>query len=98
MESLNAWRQLLDEGLSENEVMAVLRQKSRDNARTPMQWDAGPHARFQRVEPWIGLPADAATVNVATAMADPGSVLHHYRRLIALRKQYAVFGSGDYRV
>jgi trehalose-6-phosphate hydrolase len=97
VESLNAYRQLLEEGLRDGEAMAVIRQRSRDNARTPMQWDDGPHAGFSAAEPWIAVAPDAGSVNVATAIGDPNSAVHHYRRLIQLRKQYRVFADGDYR-
>lgn len=97
VESLNAYRQLLEEGVLEADAMAVIRQRSRDNARTPMQWDDGPHAGFSAAEPWIGVAADAAEINVAAAIGDKQSTLHHYRRLIQLRKQYRVFADGDYR-
>ncbi|POA99430.1 alpha,alpha-phosphotrehalase [Chromobacterium sinusclupearum] len=97
VESLNAYRQLLEEDFSDGEAMAVIRQRSRDNARTPMQWDDGPHAGFSAAEPWIAVAPDAGSVNVATAIGDPNSAVHHYRRLIQLRKQYRVFAEGDYR-
>ncbi|AXE34052.1 alpha,alpha-phosphotrehalase [Chromobacterium phragmitis] len=97
VESLNAYRQLLAEGYADAEAMAVIRQRSRDNARTPMQWDDSVNAGFSAAEPWIGAAADAAEINVAAAIGDKHSVLHHYRRLIQLRKQYRVFADGDYR-
>ncbi|MDE1715192.1 alpha,alpha-phosphotrehalase, partial (plasmid) [Chromobacterium amazonense] len=97
VESLNAYRQLLEEGLSDGEAMAVIRQRSRDNARTPMQWDDGVNAGFSAAEPWMAVAPDAGTVNVATAIGDPNSTAHHYRRLIQLRKRYRVFADGDYR-
>ncbi|MEN3031718.1 alpha,alpha-phosphotrehalase [Chromobacterium amazonense] len=97
VESLNAYRQLLAEGFTAADAMAVIRQRSRDNARTPMQWDDGPHAGFSAAEPWIAVAADAGSVNVATAIGDPNSTAHHYRRLIQLRKRYRVFADGDYR-
>lgn len=97
VESLNAWRALRQRGVSPDDAMAAIRQKSRDNSRTPMQWDNGPHAGFSTCEPWIGLAPDWDRVNVAAARQDPDSVLHHYRRLIALRKTYPVFADGDYR-
>ncbi|WP_046166282.1 alpha,alpha-phosphotrehalase [Chromobacterium vaccinii] len=97
VESLNAYRQLLAEGYADAEAMAVIRQRSRDNARAPMQWDDGVNAGFSAAEPWIGVAADAAEVNVAAAIGDKHSALHHYRRLIQLRKQYRVFADGDYR-
>ena len=97
VESLNAWHALRAQGVAAEAVLAAIRQKSRDNARTPMQWDNGPHAGFSRVAPWIDVAPDADRVNVASALADPGSVLHHYRQLIALRKRHPIFADGDYR-
>ncbi|GAA5786992.1 alpha,alpha-phosphotrehalase [Chitiniphilus shinanonensis] len=96
VETLNAHRLLLAAGLPEDEVMAAIRQKSRDNARTPMQWDAGPNAGFSSEAPWIDLAPDWREVNVAAQRDDPDSVLHHYRRLIALRKRHPVLADGDY--
>lgn len=97
VESLNAYQQLLASGLDHTQAMAVIRQKSRDNSRTPMQWDSSQFAGFSQAQPWLRLADDADHINVASALADPDSVLHHYRRLIALRKQYPVLADGDYR-
>ncbi|OHX17031.1 alpha,alpha-phosphotrehalase [Chromobacterium sphagni] len=97
VESLNAYRQLLADGFADAEAMEVIRRRSRDNARTPMQWDDGANAGFSAAEPWIGVAPDAGMVNVAAAIGDRDSVLHHYRALIALRKQYPAFADGDYR-
>ncbi|NWK78581.1 alpha,alpha-phosphotrehalase [Aquitalea sp. LB_tupeE] len=96
VESLNAYQQLLASGLDRTQAMAVIRQKSRDNSRTPMQWDSSRFAGFSQTQPWLRLADDAGYINVASALADPDSVLHHYRRLIALRKQYRVLADGDY--
>ncbi|TKV14063.1 alpha,alpha-phosphotrehalase, partial [Citrobacter sp. TBCS-14] len=60
--------------------------KSRDNSRTPMQWDASQHAGFTEGEPWINLCDNAAEINVAAALSDADSVFYAYQRLIALRK------------
>ncbi|QND84092.1 Trehalose-6-phosphate hydrolase [Chromobacterium vaccinii] len=97
VESLNAYRQLQAEGYADAEAMAVIRQRSRDNARTPMQWDDGVNAGFSAATPWIGVASDAAEINVAAAIGDKQSTLHHYRCLIQLRKRYRVFADGDYR-
>jgi len=97
VESLNAYQQLLASGLDRTQAMAVIRQKSRDNSRTPMQWENSRFAGFSQTQPWLRLADDAGHINVAAALADPDSVLHHYRRLIALRKQYPVLADGDYR-
>jgi oligo-1,6-glucosidase len=66
-------------------VLAALRRMSRDNARTPVQWDASPKAGFTSGTPWLPVNPDAVTWNAAAQRDDPHSVLAHYRRLIALR-------------
>lgn len=68
----------------------------RDNARTPMQWDASPHAGFTTGTPWIPVNPDHTEVNAEAALADPDSVYHHYRRLIALRHQEPAVVHGDF--
>lgn len=77
--------------------MAAIMQKSRDNGRTPMQWNAGANAGFSAGEPWIGIPANASTINVENQLDDPDSVLHHYRALIALRRHEPLIQHGVYR-
>ena len=68
----------------------------RDNARTPMQWDATPHAGFTPGTPWIAVNPNYAEINADAALADEGSVFHHYRRLIALRHDEPVVAHGDF--
>ena len=63
--------------------------KSRDNARTPMQWDDTSQAGFTQGIPWLPVNPNYVTINAAAAVADPDSVFHHYRRLIALRHEHA---------
>ena len=77
--------------------MAAIKQKSRDNGRTPMQWSTEAHAGFSRGEPWIGIPANAKHINVESQRDDPGSVLHHYRALIAMRRHEPLIQEGVYR-
>jgi len=69
----------------------------RDPARTPMPWDASANAGFTTGTPWLPLNADHATRNVATLTADPRSILTLYRKLIALRREYAALAVGAYR-
>ena len=64
-----------------------IRQKGRDNSRTPMQWSSGPHAGFSNNSPWIMVNPNYPEINVADAMADEHSILNYYRRLIALRNR-----------
>ena len=98
VESLNWAAQASAAGRSSEEILAALAIKSRDNARTPVAWNAGPNAGFTSGEPWIGLNPNYPEVNAEAAMADPESVFHHYRQLIALRHSLDVVVHGDYRL
>jgi len=98
VESLNAFRELREAGKAEDEVLRILDRKSRDNSRTPVQWDDSPHAGFTTGEPWIGVAANYPEVNAAAAVADPDSVFHHYRRLIELRKTDPLVTTGRYEL
>ena len=77
-------------------ALAVVHARSRDNARTPMQWDDGPEAGFTTGEPWIKVNPNHAAINVVQALADPNSVLHYYRQLIRLRRENPVMVYGTY--
>lgn len=68
----------------------------RDNARTPMLWDASPHAGFTTGTPWLPANPNHVEINAAAARADEDSVFHHYRRLIALRRSEPVVALGDF--
>ena len=97
VETLNIHRLKCEAGVPEAEVMAAIGQKSRDNARTPMHWSAAANAGFSSARSWIELAPNYPEVNVEAAQADGDSVLHHYRRLIALRKAEPLITSGKYR-
>jgi hypothetical protein len=79
-------------------VLASMRPMSRDNARTPMQWDGSEHAGFTTGEPWIPVNPNHTEINAEAARADPDSVFHHYRRLIELRRSEPVIAHGDFRM
>jgi oligo-1,6-glucosidase len=97
IESLNMYREAVNErGMPPAEVLAAIHAKGRDNARTPMPWDGSAHAGFTTGTPWIQLNPNYREVNAAQALADPDSVFHHYRRLIALRKSEPVMVHGRY--
>jgi len=98
VETLNAYTEKAVLGETETDILAAIRQKSRDNARTPMQWDASPHAGFSTATPWIPVPENHTSINVEAALADPDSVFYHYKKLIQLRKQYDVLTNGSYRL
>ncbi len=98
IESVNWAHGALERGVPEVEVLRSLGVKSRDNARTPVQWTAGPHAGFTAGTPWLPVNPNHTEINAEAAVAEPGSVLHHYRRLIALRHELDVVVDGDYRL
>jgi oligo-1,6-glucosidase len=96
LESLNHAAEAIDGGADPDDVLAALRARSRDNARTPVQWDASPHAGFTTGVPWLPVHPDYEQVNVAAQRDDPHSVLAHYRRLIALRHDEPVVAHGSF--
>ena len=97
IDTLNAWRELTGElGVDPEHMMACIHRRSRDNARTPMQWSDAPNAGFTTGTPWIGVNPNYTTINAEAQESDPDSVLHFYRRLIALRKEYDIITEGDY--
>ena len=98
IESLNHFRDATALGADPELVLAALRTMGRDNARTPMQWDAGPHGGFTAGKPWIEVNPNHVSINAEEAVADPDSVFHHYRRLIALRHEEPVVAHGDFRM
>ncbi|APW98517.1 glucohydrolase [Halobiforma lacisalsi AJ5] len=87
---------------SYEEVRPIVEARSRDNARTPMQWSDEPHAGFTGEEgdgePWLPVNDDSEAVNVAAARADGDSIWHYYRELIDLRERRDVFVYGDYEL
>lgn len=97
IETLNFWREALEQrGWTPEQAMQSIRAKGRDNARTPMQWSAAPGAGFTRGTPWLAVNPNHEVLNVEAQAADPGSVLHFHRRLIALRKQRPALATGRF--
>jgi len=96
VESLNHFTAAMAAGQAPADVLAVLRRMSRDNARTPVQWDASPSAGFTTGTPWLAVNPDHVTWNAEAQRGDPSSVLAHYRRLIALRHTEPVVALGDF--
>jgi oligo-1,6-glucosidase len=96
IESLNHYAEAVADGADPVTVLAAMRPMSRDNARTPMQWDDSEHAGFTTGEPWIPVNPNHAEINAAAALEDPGSVFHHYRRLIELRHAEPAVAHGDF--
>jgi oligo-1,6-glucosidase len=97
IETLNMYREAVEEqGLDPHAVMAKIHLKSRDNARTPMQWDASEHAGFTSGTPWIKVNPNYPAINVEQALADPQSIFAYYQALIRLRKANPVMVYGTY--
>jgi trehalose-6-phosphate hydrolase len=94
IESLNYFEILKQKGVPEKEVYRTLQERSRDNARTPMQWNTEENAGFTKGTPWINVNKNYKEINVEASRKDPNSILHHYRKLIGLRKQYPIFNEG----
>jgi oligo-1,6-glucosidase len=99
IDSLNLYRQeVLEHGRSAKEVLAMIHAKGRDNARTPMQWDASSSAGFTTGQPWISVNPNHTQINVEQSLQDPNSIFWHYRNLIYLRRTYPVFVHGSFEL
>ena len=96
IESLNHYAEALENGTDEATLLERLRAVSRDNARTPVQWDATANAGFTQGTPWIEVNPNYTEINAAAQHDDPGSVFHHYRALIELRHTEPAVAHGDF--
>jgi oligo-1,6-glucosidase len=92
----NRHRELGD--MTQEELMARIHKRSRDNARTPMQWNADKNAGFSASEPWINVNPNYKKINVEASVADSDSILHYYQNLIALRKNNPVLIYGNFEM
>lgn len=99
VETLNAYRELVGGGAaSGDEMMRSIRAVSRDNARTPMQWDTSVHAGFTAGTPWLTVNSNFAEINAAAELDAPDSVFNFYRELIAFRKVTPIIRDGTFRM
>ncbi|MES5953367.1 alpha,alpha-phosphotrehalase [Bacillus fungorum] len=98
VESLNIYDIKLEEGLSKEEIIEILKQKSRDNSRTPMQWNEEVNSGFTTNTPWISVAENFTEINVEKALEDKESVFYHYKKLIELRKTYGILTEGEYAI
>ena len=97
IESLGNYRAFHAKGyMTEEEGVEMMRHRSRDNARTPMQWDAGPEAGFTTGTPWLPVNPNHTFINAAEQLKRPDSVFHYYQKLITLRKELDVIVYGHY--
>ncbi len=95
VESIHYYQILIQSGKTSKEALEILGARSRDNGRTPMQWNSKKYAGFSKKQPWIGIPENYKYVNVEAQEQDTDSILHYYRKLIALRKRYKVIQDGS---
>jgi oligo-1,6-glucosidase len=97
VETLNMYREVVGEkGADPQETLKVIHAKSRDNARTPMQWDDSKNAGFTGGTPWIKVNPNYKEINVSQALSDPDSIFHYYQKLIRLRRENPVIVYGRY--
>lgn len=98
IELLNFYKERMEKGHSERDVMESIYTKGRDNARTPMQWDASDNAGFTQGEPWIKVNPNYKDIHAEENLNNPESIFHYYRKLIQLRKDHDVIVYGDYEL
>ena len=99
VESLNNYQILQDKGMSPDDALRIIQVHSRDNGRTPMQWDDSKYAGFtaedSAAEPWIAVNSNHTKVNAADQLKDEDSIFHYYQKLITMRKDLDVIAYGD---
>ena len=99
IESINAYKEWCESGIVSHELFwPCITNISRDNARTPVQWDDSENAGFTTGTPWIQVNPNYKEINAKAEVDDPNSVFHYYRKLIALRKKYPVVVYGKYEL
>ncbi|MDB2151878.1 alpha,alpha-phosphotrehalase [Clostridium butyricum] len=98
VESINFYNILINKGVDKEKALEILREKSRDNSRTPVQWNNNKNAGFTSGEPWIPVGNLYKNINAENALNDKDSVFYHYKNLISLRKQHDVISDGSFNI
>lgn len=98
VETLNFYESKKAEGWKDEEIMPVIKAKSRDNSRTPVQWTGEKHGGFTTGTPWIPAADNYTSINAKQAVEDPDSIYYHYQALIHARKNLDIITYGDYRL
>lgn len=97
IETVNAYQKFTQNlGYSNEKMMACVHARSRDNARTPMQWNENENAGFSQSQPWIKINENFKEINVENQLVEENSILKYYKKLIRLRKKYPEIVYGDY--
>lgn len=95
VESLNYFKILQEEGKTSDEALSIINERSRDNCRTPMQWDSSANDGFTTGTPWIEVPEYGKRITAESQINDESSIFAFYKRLISLRKQYKIISDGE---
>ncbi|PYZ92460.1 alpha,alpha-phosphotrehalase [Salipaludibacillus keqinensis] len=98
VETLNLYESKKQEGMDDQEILKVIQAKSRDNSRTPVQWNNEQHGGFTEGTPWIPVANNYETINAEAAVKDKESIFYHYKKLIQLRKELDIITYGDYQL
>ena len=96
--AINGYKKAATDGEDLDHYLKKLNLLSRDNGRTPMQWDAKKNAGFSSETPWLPVHENHTTVNVANQQNDHNSVLNHFRKMVALRKKNLLLVYGNYEI
>lgn len=95
VESLNHYEILQQKGLSAKDALRIIQIHSRDNGRTPMQWNGEVNGGFTAGTPWIGVNGNSSRINAESQVGDADSIFQYYKKLVAMRKEYDVIAYGD---
>lgn len=98
VETLNMYEELKEAQLDEATIMEIIKQKSRDNSRTPVQWNQKPNGGFTTGTPWINVADNYKEINAVEALSDPNSIFYYYQKLVDLRKTHDIITFGDYQL
>lgn len=98
VESINYYNILKNKGIDEKSILNILKSKSRDNSRTPIQWDDNKNAGFTTGTPWIPVSDNYIKINAKNVLNDKNSVFYHYKKLIELRKKYNIISEGSFEM
>ena len=95
VEAINYYNILKEQGEDENKILEILKSKSRDNSRTPVQWNEEINGGFTTGTSWIPVAKSYVDINAKKALEDKDSIFYHYKKLISLRKEYDVISKGN---
>ena len=95
IESINAFNEMIKNGRPKTEALEIIKARSRDNARTPMQWDASKNAGFSKAKPWLSIGNSYKEINVEKELKGD-EIFNFYKKLISLRKKYKIISEGSY--